>query len=163
MSTTIDPHPRTRGFKPDPVSARVFVRCYRQYGEAKHAYDVLRVVAGIPDKRMTVVARGLEWHESLPAGRLYKLACALAAFTGAIVAVTLYALGLAAGDTHWLTQSLFGAMAGCALGFVGATVVARLRARRGGGVATGHVEPRQFDILVEEELAPTALDVLARD
>jgi hypothetical protein len=54
-------------------------------------------------------------------------------------------------------------MAGCALGFVGATVVARLRARRGGGVATGHVEPRQFDILVEEELAPTALDVLARD
>ena len=54
------------GFAPKPLSSRVFVRCYRHYGEAKRAYDQLRVVAGIPDKRMTVVARGLEWREPLP-------------------------------------------------------------------------------------------------
>ena len=54
------------GSKPKPLSSRIFVRCYRHYGEAKRAYDALRVVAGIPEKRMTVVARGLEWREPLP-------------------------------------------------------------------------------------------------
>ena len=62
---TLDPT-TPAGFAPKPVSSRIFIRCYRHYGEAKHAYDQLRVVAGIPEKRMTVVARGLEWREPLP-------------------------------------------------------------------------------------------------
>jgi hypothetical protein len=60
------------GFAPKPLSSRIFIRGYRHYGEAKHAYDQLRVVA------------------------------------------------------------------------------------------TGHVEPRQYDILVEEQLAPQAREVLGR-
>jgi hypothetical protein len=162
MSTTID-SPADTGFSPEPVSARIFVRCYRHYGEAKHAYDMLRVVAGIPDKRMTVVARGLEWRESVPIGRLYQLSCSLAAIMGAVVGLVLYALGLTATDVHWVTQAALAAVVAAALGFVGATVIARLRARRGGNVRTGHVEPRQYDILVEEPLATKARQVLARD
>jgi hypothetical protein len=160
MTTAMDSQVPT-GYAPEPASSRIFVRCYRQYGEAKHAYDVLRVVAGIPDKRMTVVARGLEWRESVPLGQLYKLSCGLAAVTGAIVGLVLYALGLAASDAHWLTQTVLAAAIGAGLGFVGATVIARLRDRRNGAVHTGHVEPRQYDILVEEQFAPKARRILA--
>src|SRR3954447_1504813 len=95
----------SRGFAPRPTSSRVFVRCYRHYGDAKRAYDQLSVVARIPDKRMTVVARGLEWREPLPAGRLFKLSCALAASVGAIVGLILWALGFTTAGTGWLPHA----------------------------------------------------------
>jgi hypothetical protein len=148
------------GFKPEPLSSRIFVRCYRHYGDAKRAYDQLQVVARIPDKRMTVVARGLEWRESLPIAKLYKLSCGLIALTGAAVAFALWLLGLAARDVDWTTQILFGAFAGAALGFIVATAVGWLRSDRNGLAEAGHVEPRQYDILVEEEYAPAARDLL---
>ncbi len=151
------------GFEPEPVSSRIFVRCYRHYGEAKRAYDQLRVVAGIPEKRMTVVARGLEWRESLPVTTLYKLALGLTALTGAVAGLVLWALGLTAAETEWPTQTVLGATAGVVAGFVGASVVARLRQRRNGIAETGHVEPRQYDILVEEHLAPAARQTLGVD
>ena len=93
------------GFAPKPLSSPIFIRCYRHYGEAKPAYDRLHVVAGIPEKQMTV------------------------------------------------------ALAGAAAG----VVVASLRDRRRGVAQTGHVEPRHYDILVEEELAPQARDVLGAE
>jgi hypothetical protein len=164
MSThTIESRPAARGYTPEPLSSRIFVRCYRHYGDAKRAYDQLRVVAGIPDKRMTVVARGLEWREPLPIGRLYKLSCSLAALTGAAVGLMLWLLGFAGADVDWVTQLVFGALAGLALGFVVATAVARLRRDLTGVAETGHVEPRQYDILVEESLAPAAREVLEAD
>ena len=164
MSThTIESGLPTSGFKPQPLSSRIFVRCYRHYGDAKRAYDQLQVVAHIPDQGMTVVARGLEWREPLPLGTLYKLCCGLAALTGAMVGFTLWLLGLAARDVDWLTQSVFGALAGVVLGFVGATAMAWLRRERTGVAETGHVEPRQYDILVEEDYAPAARELLNAD
>jgi hypothetical protein len=163
MSTTIKPNLTTSGFKPEPVSSRIFVRCYRHYGEAKHAYDQLRVVARIPDKRMTVVARGLEWREPISVGNVYKLACGIAGVTGAAVGLVLWALGLAAADVDWLMQTVLAAVTGAAIGFCVAIAVTALRERRSGVVETGHVEPRQYDILVEEELAPVAREVLEVD
>jgi hypothetical protein len=163
MSTHTIQSPAAHGSAPEPLSSRIFVRCYRHYGDAKRAYDQLSVVAHIPDTRMTVVARGLEWHESLPIGRLYKLSCGLAALTGAVVGFFLWMLGLAGADVDWLTQMLFGAFAGGVLGFVVATAVARLRRDHTGVAETGHVEPRQYDILVEESFAPAAREVLETD
>jgi hypothetical protein len=146
MSDTLTPD-LPRGFAPRPVSSRVFVRCYRHYGDAKCAYDQLSVVARIPDKRMTVVARGLEWREPLSAGRLLKLSSALAAAVGAVVGLILWALGFTTSGTGWLAQTLLGALAGALTGVA----------------ETGHVEPRQYDILVEEDLAPRAREVLGVD
>ena len=91
------------GYKPEPISSRIFVRCYRHFADAKRAYDQLRVVAGIPDKRMTVVARGLEWREPLPLVALLKLAGGAGAGIGAAVAfvsvdVRAHGYGLAGAD-----------------------------------------------------------------
>jgi hypothetical protein len=160
MSTTMSTDNRGAGYAPEPVSSRVFVRCYRSYGEAKRAKDQLSVVARIPDKRMTVVARGLEWREALPLGTLYRLGCGLGSAAGAVVGFTLWALGLAATDVDAVTQTVIAGVVGLALGFLVASVVARLRQRHVGVADTGHVEPRQYDILVEEELAPAARKVL---
>ncbi|HET6547303.1 MAG TPA: hypothetical protein VFG79_02520 [Solirubrobacter sp.] len=151
------------GFRPPPLSCRVFVRCYRHYGDAKRAYDQLRVVAGIPEPRMSVVARGLDWREPLPPGRLYKLTCGFGALIGAAVGVLLWLVGLTSADSGIVLQAVFGAIAGVVIGFALGTTVAWLRADRTGHAETGHVHPRQYDILVEEELAPAARDVLGED
>ena len=150
------------GFKPEPLSSRIFVRCYRSYGYAKRAYDQLRVVAGIPDQRMTVVARGLEWRESLPIGSMVKLASAAGALVGGTVALVLWMLGFT--DTGWLAQTVLGAFAGVLAGLLVAVIAAVVRRRdRPGVVAPGHVEARQYDILVEDEYADTAREVLEID
>ncbi len=162
MHPTLEPSVAA-GFKPEPVSSRIFVRCYRHYGDAKRAYDQLRVVAGIPEKRMTVVARGLEWRETLPLESLYRFACGLATLIGGIVGLALWALGFAAADVDGVTQTVIAALAGLVIGFVFATAVAWVRRSRSGVAETGHVEPRQYDILVEEDLAPVAREVLAED
>lgn len=157
---TLDTPPADAGYAPEPVSSRVFVRCYRHYGDAKRAYDQLSVVARIPDKRMTVVARGLEWHETLPVGTLYRAACALGALVGALSGLALWAFGLSSADASWWTQTVLAALVGMTAGFLIATVVAWLRQGRSGRAETGHVEPTQYDILVEEDLAETARQTL---
>lgn len=158
---TIDPQTSAAGFAPDPLTTRVFVRCYRHYGDAKRGYDQLRVVAGIPDKRMTVVARGLEWQETLPVGTLYRMACGLASLVGSVSGLVLWALGFTGSSTSWLTQTVLAGIAGVAVGFVIATAVAWLRKDRSGKAETGHVTPKQYDILVEEDFAETARQTLA--
>jgi hypothetical protein len=162
MSDTLTPD-MSRGFAPQSLSSRVFVRCYRHYGEAKRAYDQLSVVARIPDKRMTVVARGLDWQEPLPTGRLFKLVCGLAAVIGAAVGLILWALGFTGAGTGWFAQALVGGIFGLLAGLAIAGTVAWLRRRRKGVAETGHVEPRQYDILVEEDLVAKAREVLAAD
>jgi hypothetical protein len=159
---TLDPNVPA-GSKPEPLSSRIFVRCYRHYGDAKRAYDALRVVAGIPEKRMTVVARGLEWREPLPAAALLKLASGAGAAVGGIVGLVLWMFGFTASQTGWLSQTILGALAGVFAGLVAAIVAAWLRRDRTGIAATGHVEPRQYDILVEEDLAPVARELLEAD
>jgi hypothetical protein len=163
MTQIVEPPMTAAGVKPEPLSTRIFVRCYRHYGDAKRAYDQLRVVAGIPDKRMTVVARELEWREPFPVARLYKVACTLAAAIGAAAGLLLWTIGLTSADAPALTVMLLGAVAGLVVGFVVASTVARVRGSRTGVAETGHVEPRQYDILVEEDLAPAAREVLGAD
>ena len=160
MHSTLDPSVAD-GYQPEPVSSRIFVRSYHHYGDAKRAHDQLRVVAGIPDKRMTVVARGLEWRETLPVETLYRVACGLATLTGAIVGFALWAIGFAAADVDGLTQTVSAALAGLIIGFAVATTVAWVRHSRPGLAEMGHVEPHRYDILVEEELAPVAREALA--
>jgi hypothetical protein len=163
MTQIAHPPVSAAGFRPEPLTSRIFVRCYRHYGDAKRAHDKLRVVANIPDSRITVVARGLEWSEPLTPGRLYKLACTLAAAIGGVAALLLWAIGLTSAGTEVLTAIVFGAVAGLVTGFVVASVVARLRGSHTGVAETGHVEPRQYDILVEEDFAPAAREVLDVD
>jgi hypothetical protein len=145
------------GHAPEPISSRIFIRCYRHYGDAKRAYDQLRVVAGISDKRMTVVARGLEWREPLSHGAILKGLTVGGAALGALIGFILWLLGFG-GD--WAPQTLFAGLIGGLAGAAVGVVVARLRDRRRGLVQTGHVEPLQYDILVEEQLAPRAREVL---
>ena len=82
---------------------------------------------------------------------------------GAAVALLLWMVGLTAAQTDWLTQTVIGGLAGVATGFVVASAVVWLRRDRRGVADTGHVEPRQYDILVEEDLAPVARQVLGAD
>ena len=72
-------------------------------------------------------------------------------------------LGFTASQTSWLTQTILGGLAGVLAGLVAAAAVAWLRRDRNGVGETGHVEPRQYDILVEEDLAPAAREVLEPD
>ena len=51
-------------------------------------------------------------------------------------------------------------MLGALAGLATAAVTAMLRRRHAGVAETGHVEPRQYDILVEEEYADAARAVL---
>jgi hypothetical protein len=151
------------GSKPKPLSSRIFIRCYGHYGEAKRAFDALRDDAHIPERRMSVVARDLEWREPLPAVSLLKLTCGSGAAVGGIVGLLLWMLGFTASQTSWLTQTFLGGLTGVLVGLVTAASVAWLRRNRDGVVQTGHLEPRQYDILVEEEFAPAAREILEPD
>ena len=112
---------------------------------------------------MTVIARGLDWSEPLPAGRLFKFACGLAAGIGGGVGLILWALGFTGAGTGWLAQTLLAAVVGAVAGLCVASAVTTLRRPRKGVAETGHVEPRQYDILVEEDFAPKAREVLEAD
>ncbi len=157
MASTLQP-PASAGIRPQ-LRPRVLVRCFRHYGDAERGYDRLRASGRIPDHRVTVVGRALERREDLPVGALYKVACWLAAAVGAVVGLVLWALGLTSTGTDWLTQTLLSAVVGVTIGFFIATTVAR---RRTGVSRTDEVEPQQYDILVDEEFVPAALEVLER-
>jgi hypothetical protein len=153
------PETADAGWPPKPIPSRIFVRCYGSYHRAAQAYDRLRFLADIPERRMTVVARGLRWREPLSTGALIRLGATLAGVVGAAVGLILWALGDSA--IGWLGQSVLGGVFGAATGMLGALALAWARGRRAELVTTGHVEPSQYDILVEEELAPAARKMLA--
>jgi hypothetical protein len=72
-------------------------------------------------------------------------------------------LGFTASQTSWLAQAILGGLAGALVGLVAAAGVAWLRRERNGVGETGHVAPRQYDIVVEEDLAAAAREVLEPD
>jgi hypothetical protein len=112
---------------------------------------------------MTVVARGLEWREPLSHGTLLKGLTVGGAALSALVGFVLWLLGFSGSGGDWASQTIFAGVVGALAGAAVGVVVARLRDRRRGIVQTGHVEPRQYDILVEEHLAPRAREVLGTD
>jgi hypothetical protein len=163
MHETLAAGTADRGWTPQPLSSRIFVRCYGSYQEARQAYDRLRVIAHIPDKRMTIVARGLEWYEPLRAGQLLKLGALCGGVVGATSGLLLWALGLADGHTGWLAATVVGAVMGALAAAALALALGWVTREHADVPETGHVAPSQYDILVEEELAPAAREILAAE
>ncbi len=163
MLDTADPTISRTGWKPDPLPSRVFVRCYRSYQDAKRAYDQLRVVARIPDKQMTVVARGLRWREPLKAGPAMKLGVVIGAIVAGFAGLILWSLGFTDAGTSWSDQTIVAALAGALVGGASGAALPFFTRRSLEVPETGHVDPVQYDILVEEEYVPTAQEVLADD
>jgi hypothetical protein len=163
MLDTAEPTIRRAGWRPDPLPSRVFVRCYRSYQDAKRAYDQLRVVARIPDKHMTVVARGLRWREPLKTGSAMKLGALAGAIVAGLAGLVLWSLGFTSSGTSWSDQTIVAVLAGALVGGVAGALLPLLSRRNLEVPETGHVDPVQYDILVEEEHVPAAQEVLADD
>lgn len=140
--------------------SRTFVRGYRRYGDARHAYDKLRAVAGIPEQRVTVVARGRASHETLPLGKIYRFTFGISALIGALVGVGLWAGGLASEGADAGGQAVFGAAIGVLVGFFVVAVIARLGARLEHEGELDEVTPREYGILVDPDYARDARDAL---
>ncbi len=163
MLDTADPAVSRTGWKPQPLPARVFVRCYRTYQDARRAYDQLRVVARIPDKEMTVVARGLRWREPLKPGTAMRLGALAGAMVAGLAGLILWSLGFTDAGTSWPDQTIVAALAGALVGGAAGAAWPAVTRRRLEVPETGHVDPVQYDILVEEEHVPKAQEVLATD
>jgi hypothetical protein len=139
----------------------VFVRCYRTYQDARRAYDQLRVVARIPDRQMSVVARGLRWREPLRPGAAMRLGAVAGAIVAALDSLVLWTLGFTDAATTWSDQTIVAALAGALVGATAGALWPAVTRRRLEVPETGHVDPVQYDILVEEEHAGRAREVLA--
>ena len=163
MLDTGHPDVTPDGWKPDPLPARVFVRCYRSYQDARRAYDQLRVVARIPDRQMTVVARSLRWREPLKTGTAMRFGAAAGAIVAGLAGLILWSLGFTDAGTSWSDQTIVAALAGALAGGAVGAMWPLLTRRSLEVPETGHVDPGQYDILVEEEHVPRAQEVLAHD
>jgi hypothetical protein len=148
------------GWKPQPMSERIVVRCYSDYHEAKRAVDRLRV-ARIPGKRITVFGRGLVWREAFSPTRFVKAAAAGGAVLGAVAALIRWGFGGLDGDFSWLGATVSGAALGAVLGIalgVGAWALTR---RDRTVPETGHVDVDHYEVLVEMSHADHARELLS--
>ncbi len=151
------------GWKPKPMQARVFIRCYRTYHEARRAYDQLRVVARIPDQKMIVIARGLRWRQPLDVVAAARIGGFAGAVIGGLAGLMLWSLDYTEAGTAWVSQTLVAALAGALVGVIGGAAWVATTRRSPDVPETGHVDPVQYDILVDEEHVPRAQEVLERD
>jgi hypothetical protein len=161
MLDTGHPDAGHAGWSPDPLPSRVFVRCYRSYQDAKRAYDQLRVVARIPDKEMTVVARGLRWREPLKVGKGMRLGALAGAIVAGLAGLILWSLGFTDAGTAWSDQTIVALVAGALAGGAAGAAWPFITRRSLDVPETGHVDPAQYDILVEEDHVPAAEEALA--
>lgn len=153
----------TTGWRPEPMSERIVVRCYDSYRDAKRAVDQLAVVARIPPQRVTVFGRGLRWREAFTAPRLLKAASAAGAALAGATALILWSVGALDGSFTWLTATAFGAALGAVLG-VALGAGAWLLTRGDRSVPeTGHVDVDHYEVLVEVDHADTARELLEAD
>jgi hypothetical protein len=149
----------TTTWRPEPMSERIVVRCFRSYDDAKRAVDTLEV-GRIPRKRITVFGRGLRWREAFTAGRLVKAGALGGAALAAAVALILWSLGALDGSFTWLTAMAAGAALGGVLGLVLGSVVWALTKRERSIPETGHVDVDHYEVLVEVDHAERARDLL---
>ena len=141
------------GFPPPEMPSRVMVRSYRAYPDAADAVDRLAREEDIPPGRVTVVARGLDWAaSSIP---LRESATGGAAL-GAVIGLALWAIGGTAEDVGPFLTMAFGAVLGVLAGLVVALV------RHYTGDEPGRVDAAHYDVLVDEEVAANARDMLTR-
>jgi hypothetical protein len=148
------------GWKPQPMSERIVVRCYPDYHEAKSAVDRLRV-ARIPDKRISVFGRGLVWREAFTATRFAKAAAGGGAVLGAAAALIRWGLGGLDGDLSWLGATVSGAALGAVLGVALGAGAWALTRRDRTVPETGHVDVDHYAVLVEMSHADRARELLS--
>jgi hypothetical protein len=148
------------GWKPQPMSERIVVRCYSDYHEAKRAVDRLRV-ASIPRKRITVFGRGLAWREAFTGTRFVKSAAAGGALLAAAAALILWAFGGLDSDFSWLGALVAGAGLGAVLGAALGVAGWQLTRRDRTVPETGHVDVDHYEVLVEMSHADRARELLS--
>jgi hypothetical protein len=139
--------------------ARVPVGRFTTYREAKRAVDTLRV-ARIPERRITVLGRGLRWNPPITGGRAAQLGTMLGAAVSAVTVLVLWGTdGLSAGFSWFsalFTALALGGAAGLLLG------VAMWRATRDTGQLpeTGSADVERYDVLVDRGDAGRARELL---
>jgi hypothetical protein len=149
----------TSDWRPEPMSERIVVRCYESYQDAKQAVDTL-TVGRIPDKRITVFGRGLQWREAFTAGRLAR-ACALGgAALAAVTALILWSVGGLDSGFTWIGSLAAGGVVGALLGLALGVVAWRLTKRDRSIPETGHVDVDHYEVLVEVDHADRARELL---
>jgi hypothetical protein len=143
---------------PDPTAPKVLVGRFSRYRDLKRAVDSLRV-ARIPERRITVLGRGIEWSPPLTAERAARLGGWLGVTIGSSC-LLLLALAGAVAELSWLGATIaggaFGGFLGMALG-VGFWRVCRDRSLL---PESGHVEIDRYDLMVDRDDVPKARRLL---
>jgi hypothetical protein len=140
---------------------RVKVARFSRYKDAKRAVDRLRV-ARIPERRITVLGRDIEWSPPLTADRSARLGGWLGMAAGGLTLLLLWSLGALAPEFSWLTAILAGGSVGGAVGGTMGLLVWRTSRDRRMLPESGHVDIGSYDVLVEEHDVPKARELLGR-
>jgi hypothetical protein len=142
---------------PDAAQRQVHVGSFSRYRDLKRAVDSL-AVARIPDKRMTVLGRGLRWSPPLTAERSARIGAWLGAAIGATCLLLLALAG--ATSLSWVgalfTGGFLGTLLGALLG-VGFWRVCRDRAVL---PESGHIAVDRYELLVDRDDLPKARSLL---
>lgn len=133
------------GFPSPSMPHRVMVRAYRSYAAGASAIERLERECGIPDRRVTLVARGLS-PSTADTAACMRSGARRGSIIGAVCALVLVLSGAVAADVGaglpLLSGAVFGALTGAAVGLVD---------RFDCGIAASH-----YDVLVDEEVAAKA-------
>jgi hypothetical protein len=148
------------GWRPDPMSERVVVRCYGSFHDAKRAVDQL-TSERIPRKRISVLGGGLRWREAHPAERILKVAAGGGAALTAAVAALLWSFGALDIGFSLVTTLIAGALVGGILGLVLGAIAWAATKRDPTVPETGTVDVSRYDVLVEIDDADRARRLLA--
>jgi hypothetical protein len=136
---------------PDTTTDRVLVGRFSRYRDLKRAMDALSVVARIPDRRMTVLGQGLEWSPPLTAARAARIGGWLGVAIGGASGLLFALAGAIAAGMSWFGVAIAGAAIGGALGMTLGLAFWRICRDRSMLPESGHVEVRQYDLLVERD------------
>ena len=143
---------------PDPTAPKVLVGRFSRYRDLKRAVDSLRV-ARIPERRITVLGRGIEWSPPLTAERAARLGGWLGVTIGSSC-LLLLALAGAVAELSWLGATIAGGAFGGFLGMVLGIGFWRVCRDRSLLPESGHVEVDRYDLLVEHDDVPKARSLL---
>jgi hypothetical protein len=133
---------------PHLAPRHVHVGSFSRYRDLKRAVDSLSV-ARVPDKRMTVLGRGLRWSPPLTAERAARIGARLG---GAVCGTCLLLLALAgAVAMSWLGAAIVGVFLGTAIGGVLGLASWRVGRDRAMLPESGHVEVDRYDLLVDRD------------
>lgn len=143
----------------DPATRQIVVGRFRRYRDLKRAVDSLRV-ARIPERRITVLGRGLDWNPPLTAERAARLGGSLGAAIGTACVLLLALVGAVAADLSWLGATTAGGLLGGILG-VGLGVAFWRFCRDNSMLPeSGHVDVDRYDLLVDRGDAAKARSLL---